>query len=141
MFTRILVGIDFSESSKLALAQARALAQRLEVPLSVAHILQPPAPMLPEAQIGLPDKGWMDAVEAHAREQLQLLVGEIPGAVTIVKWGNPPDELVRCAGPGCLIVVGRVGHSALQRMLFGSTAIKVIKHSPCNVLVVQDPGC
>nr|WP_320133812.1 universal stress protein [uncultured Holophaga sp.] len=140
MFNRILVGIDFSESSKVALTQAQDLAGRLSLPLTVAHILQPPAPMLPEAQIGLPDKAWMDAIEAHALEQLNLWVKDIPGAAVLVKWGSPADELVRAAGSGCLIVVGRVGHSALQRMLFGSTAVKVIKHSPCNVLVVQEPS-
>ena len=29
------------------------------------------------------------------------------------------------------------GHSALERLRFGSTAAKVVKHAPCDVLVVR----
>jgi universal stress protein A len=34
-------------------------------------------------------------------------------------------------------VLGQVGHSALEHLLFGSTASKVVRHAPCDVLVVR----
>jgi len=107
MIKRVLVGVDFSEASRLALARAAAWASRSEVPLVVMHVLQPPAPMLPEAQIALPDPAWLKAMEDHAREHLQGLVSEIPGASVLVKWGSPAEELVGEAGPDCLLVVAR----------------------------------
>jgi nucleotide-binding universal stress UspA family protein len=140
MIKRVLVGVDFSEASRLALARAAAWASRSEVPLVVMHVLQPPAPMLPEAQIALPDPAWLKAMEDHAREHLQGLVSEIPGASVLVKWGSPAEELVGEAGPDCLLVVAQVGHTGLERLLFGSTAARVVKHAPCDVLVVRAKG-
>ena len=137
MITRVLVGIDFSEASKLALERAAAWARRLELPLAAMHVLQPPAPMLPEAQIALPDPAWLKSMETHAMEQLQKFVQEVPGTECIVKWGSPAEELVGEATPECLLVVAQVGHSGIERLLFGSTAARVVKHAPGDVLVVR----
>jgi universal stress protein A len=93
--------------------------------------------MLPEAQIALPDPAWLKAMEDHAREQLETMVEPIPGAQVIVKWGSPAEELVGEATPECLLVVAQVGHSGIERLLFGSTAARVVKHAPCDVLVVR----
>ena len=137
MIQRILVGVDFSASSRLALERGATWAARMGVPLVVMHVLQPPAPMLPEAQIALPDPAWLKAMEDHAREQLEAMVESIPGAQVIVKWGSPAEELVGEATPECLLVVAQVGHSGIERLLFGSTAARVVKHAPCDVLVVR----
>ena len=138
MINRVIVGIDFSEASKAALAKAAAWAARLEVPLVAVHVLQPPAPMLPEAQIALPDPAWLQSMEEHAGEQLRLWVADIPGAGVEVKWGSPAEELVALADPEALLVVAQVGHSRIERLLFGSTAARVVKHAPCDVLVVRE---
>ncbi len=137
MIQRVLVGVDFSDSSRLALDRGAAWASRMGVPLVAMHVLQPPAPMLPEAQIALPDPAWLKAMEDHAREHLEAMVQDIPGAMVSVKWGSPAEELVGEATADCLLVVAQVGHSGLERLLFGSTASRVVKHAPCDVLVVR----
>ena len=137
MIDRVIVGVDFSEASRGALSQAAAWAQKLGKPLLAVHVLQPPAPMLPEAQIALPDPSWLQAMEDHAREHLNQWIEGIPNAVAEVKWGSPAEELVAQAEPRCLLVVAQVGHSGIERLLFGSTAARVVKHAPCDVLVVR----
>jgi len=137
MIKRILVGIDFSEASRLALERAFGWSQKLAVPLVAMHVLQAPAPMLPEAQIALPDPEWLQAMEVHAKEQLDRFVNDFPGVVTQVAWGSPAEELVAEATPECLLVVAQVGHTGIERLLFGSTAARVVKHAPCDVLVVR----
>ena len=137
MIHRVLVGIDFSEASKLALERATGWAQKMDVPLMVMHVLQPPAPMLPEAQIALPDPSWLQAMEDHARDQLEKFVEGVPNVSIAVKWGSPAEELVNEATPDCLLVVAQVGHTGIERLLFGSTAARVVKHAPCDVLVVR----
>ncbi len=137
MINRVLVGVDFSEASKLALQRATGWAARMEVPLVALHVMQPPAPMLPEAQIALPDPAWLNSLEVHAREQLESLLAGITGAAGLVRWGSPAEELVREADPRTLLVVAQVGHSTLERLLFGSTAARVVRHAPCDVLVVR----
>ena len=137
MLTRVVVGVDFSDASKQAMERAGAWANQCGVPLVAMHVLQPPAPMLPEAQIALPDPAWLQSMEEHAREQLEAWVQPYPGASVIVKWGGPAEELVSEADPTTLLVVAQVGHSTLERLLFGSTAARVVRHAPCDVLVVR----
>ncbi len=137
MINRVLVGVDFSDASKQALERAGGWAVKLGVPLVAMHVLQPPAPMLPEAQIALPDPAWLHTMEDHAREQLEGWVKSYAGATVIVKWGGPAEELVSEANPQTLLVVAQVGHSTLERLLFGSTAARVVRLAPCDVLVVR----
>jgi universal stress protein A len=93
--------------------------------------------MLPEAQISLPDPAWLQAMEDHARDHLRQWAAPFPDAAIEVKWGSPAEELVAMADPGSLLVVAQVGHSGIERLLFGSTAARVVKHAPCDVLVVR----
>lgn len=137
MINRVIVGIDFSDASRSALNQAAAWAQRLGKPLVAVHVLQPPAPMLPEAQIALPDPAWLQAMEDHARDHLKQWTADLPDTEIEVKWGSPAEELVALADKGSLLVVAQVGHSGIERLLFGSTAARVVKHAPCDVLVVR----
>lgn len=137
MITKVLVGVDFSEASRQALARGAGWAERLGVPLIAMHVLQPPAPMLPEAQLALPDPAWLQGMEEHAQSQVQAWVQSYPKSEALVKWGSPAEELVAAADRDTLLVVAQVGHSAIERLLFGSTAARVTKHAPCDVLVVR----
>jgi universal stress protein A len=137
MANRVIVGIDFSDASRGAMTKAAFWAQKLDLPLLAVHVLQPPAPMLPEAQIALPDPAWLQAMENHAQEHLGQWVEGIPNATAEVKWGSPAEELVALADKEGLLVVAQVGHSGIERLLFGSTAARVVKHAPCDVLVVR----
>ena len=137
MVKRVIVGVDFSDASRGALSTASAWAQKLGSPLVAVHVLQPPAPMLPEAQIALPDPAWLQAMEDHALDHLQQWVAELPNATVVVKWGSPAEELVALAHKDSLLVVAQVGHTGIERLLFGSTASRVVKHAPCDVLVVR----
>ena len=137
MIRSVLVGVDFSSASRQALEKAAAWAARLGVPLTALHVLQPPAPLLPEAQIALPDPTWLQALEQQAREQLVTWVKDIPNAEARVTWGSPSEELVAACTPDTLLIVAQVGHTALARLLFGSTAARVVRHAPCDVLVVR----
>ena len=137
MIKSVLVGVDFSTASRVALERGAGWAAQLGVPLMALHVLQPPAPMLPEAQIALPDPAWLQSMEQQAREQLAGWVKDIPGAESRIVWGSPAEELVGACTPETLLIVAQVGHSALARLLFGSTAARVVRHAPCDVLVVR----
>ena len=80
VITRVLVGVDFSDASRQALDRAAGWAGQCGVPLVAMHVLQPPAPMLPEAQLALPDPTWLHGMEGHAREQLEAWLSPYPGA-------------------------------------------------------------
>ena len=59
-----------------------------------------------------------------------------------VRSGNPAEEVMRYARENDvdMIVIGSAGHSAVERMMFGSTAEKVVRGAHCSVLVVRPPA-
>ncbi len=137
MIQSVLVGVDFSEASRQALNQGRSMAEKLCVPLTAMHVLQLPPPLLPEVQLPLPDPDWTQDMERRAREQLEKWIEGFPNSEALIRWGSPAEELVAAADPETLLVVAQVGHSTWERLLFGSTAARVVRHAPCDVLVVR----
>ena len=137
MIQSVLVGVDFPDASRMALERGAAWATRLGVPLLALHVLQPPTPLLPEAQITLPDPTWLQTMEQQAKDQLAGWIKNFPGAEARVVWGSPAEELSSACTPDTLLVVAQVGHGAIARLLFGSTTARVVRHAPCDVLVVR----
>lgn len=137
MIQSVLVGVDFSEASRQALARGKAWAEKAGVPLRAMHVLSLPPPILPEVQLPLPDPEWTEGMERQARETLEKWLEGIPGSEAVVHWGSPAEELVAAADRDTLLVVAQVGHTTLERLLFGSTAARVVRHAPCDVLVVR----
>ncbi len=137
MFTRIVVGIDFSIASREALASGAKLAQALHVPLVGVHVVETSRPPFYAAYAPLGDPGWFKDVEPRIQEKLAEWLAPFPSAQAKVLSGNPGDVLAAEAEPGALLVVGEVGHSVLEHMLFGSTATRVAHHAACAVLIVR----
>ena len=57
-----------------------------------------------------------------------------------VRWGRPSDTIVDTATrmKASLIVLGTHGRSALEKLLLGSTAERVLRLSPVPVLTVRE---
>lgn len=81
-------------------------------------------------------------VEEHGRE-LDEAVAKLKAAgveaTTLEAVGHPAESIVDEAERGGfgLIIVGHRGHTAVARFLLGSTAIRVVTHAHCDVLVVR----
>jgi len=76
-------------------------------------------------------------MEKYAREELEAFLKAhfdgLPGVETRTASGVPYREIVREArecGAG-LIVIGTHGRTGVERVIFGSTAEKVVRMSPC----------
>ena len=141
----ILAGVDFSPLSRRALIRARSLAREGDVPLLVLHVID--APGLDEIArlAGLEEGDLRELLEKERRRHLSVELAEAEaaaGKVTaepLIAWGRPFEEILRCASDRAvsLIVLGTSGRSGdLERALFGSTAEKVLRASPCPVLCV-----
>ncbi len=76
-----------------------------------------------------------DLILTHARH---LLAPEIKTLQTKTRVGHPAEEIVREAEEGKydLVIVGeRQHHKLMTRFLLGSTAVRVVEHSPCPVVI------
>lgn len=140
MFNRVLVGVDFSPASRRALERGAALARELKLPLVAVHVVENAKPPFYAAYAPLGDPGWFREVEPMAHQKLAEWLAPYPSARAIVASGSPGESLMAEADPDTLLVVGQVGHNALEHLLFGSTANRVVHHAVCDVLVVREPA-
>lgn len=51
--------------------------------------------------------------------------------------GIPDEEIIKEAKKDDLIIMGSKGTTALDRILLGSVAEKVVRHAPCSVMVCK----
>ena len=83
------------------------------------------------------DRPQGDTVLAHARESLEVRGLKVWPRLRI---GHPAAEIVREAeesGHGLVIVGDSQDHSLMTRFLQGSTAVRVVEHAPCPVIVAR----
>lgn len=76
-----------------------------------------------------------EAVERVAAE----LVDVTPRVDTVVRGGAPADQIIRAATEmgADLIVIGGRGKGAVEAIVLGSVAYRVLHHAPCPVLVTR----
>jgi universal stress protein A len=142
----ILVPIDFSERSIQAIETARRLAQRFSATIHLVHVYQfryPDTFMGPVFSAAeLPDS-FEEHRRTHLAEQLKAIAsnyGLSPRDQTHLRMGAPAfDGICRFAQeiPADLIIMPTHGYTGLKHIFLGSTAERVVQHSPCPVLVVR----
>lgn len=138
----ILVPTDFSPSADNATQFAAHLARQVGAGLYLVHVYQIPVTLNDMPVMVLST----DELRRSANEQLQRLQRELQEAFPDVaiqtesRLGTINDELediCRIATPIAL-VLGSHGMSGLERMLFGSTTISVMRHTQLPVIAVPN---
>ncbi len=143
---KVLFPTDFSENSNYAFDYAVGLAQKLGARLYVLHVIHElidttgfyvPNISLDQLQKDL-EKGAEDMMEKFSRERL----GDFKDYERMNVIGLPHIEILSVAKEKGIdmIVMGTHGRTGIDRVLFGSTAEKVVKNAPCPVLTVRHPG-
>jgi nucleotide-binding universal stress UspA family protein len=135
----ILCPVDFSPFSRHALDYAAVLACWYRARLVVLHVSSP----LPNA-FSLPLSGAsmprvsLEAVGSEMVEFVSGIATMVDGAQTMVRSGDPVDEILRCAEETRpdLMVLGTHGRSGFERLVLGSVTEKLLLKAPCPVLTV-----
>lgn len=141
MINSVLAPIDFSQRSLEALEIARGLAKCFGADLHLAHIYEPDFPLttvmampivLPPVQVG-------QGVRRHLKEVAKKLGLELPPENYHAVEGRPADEICELARRSAmdLIVVSTRGNTGLKHLVLGSTAERIVRYSPCPVMVVH----
>jgi nucleotide-binding universal stress UspA family protein len=142
---RVVVGVDYSELSRLALCTALNLAEKQRGTLHVITVAEGYGPPLPKDLIDDEKRLFLE----EARETLQKYVEEQAGAVTSdssslpieirAEIGNAADHIIALAGTAHadLIVIGIAGRRGITEALMGNAAQRVLRHAGCSVLVVR----
>jgi universal stress protein A len=141
---RILVPLDFSDTSTRALAQAKTIAERFNSTLELLHVV--PNPFIPDASpfyaSSLPTD-FLDELRKDAQRRLDgsltLAEREQFKARRVVLVGDPLSEIVEHATREKvdLVVMGTHGRKGMAHLFLGSVAERVVRTAPCPVLTVR----
>lgn len=138
---RIVVPVDFSDFTPLALAYGVELAQTYDARLDLLHVAE--VRSMPGVYGAVPIIAPQQ-VEARAREALKERASEAGYEHVEVKvqHGHAAEQVLAYAEAEAahLIVMATHGRTGLRRMLMGSVAEKVIRHAPCPVFTVKSFG-
>jgi nucleotide-binding universal stress UspA family protein len=135
---RILVPVDFSETSAAALRYGVELARGFKARLHLLHV--PEHPTEAEYPIGL-----FETMQSAAHGRLRHLLSDADAnelhPQCSMRMGTPPEEIVDYAQEHDidLIVMGTHGRTGLARVILGSVAERVVRTAPCPVLTVHYP--
>lgn len=144
-FQRIIVPIDFSDCSRIALEYAIAIAKAHNGKLTILHVY---------------DEAFFEPYirAANSQEEADEIVRKIEEInennyneflkkvdltgveyEKLLKEGVPSNEIVGIARQqdAQLIVMGTHGRSGLKHILIGSDAEEVVREAPCNIIVVK----
>ena len=139
---RILVPVDFSDGSALAMKYAASFARQYSAEVHLLHVFEeefmPPMPM--EMPMTLPSGGEISRQDIH--EQMRQFVGDAYkdlSIVTTVFGGNVAANIIEYATDNRidLIIIGAHGRSGILTTLLGDTSYAVTRQADCPVLTVK----
>jgi nucleotide-binding universal stress UspA family protein len=140
LFHNILVAVDGSAHTELALTQAIDLARsqhaRLTLMTGVAELPAPPYLMTEDTGAMMEEaRAEAEAILRRARQQ----VPEDVRVATVLTEQPVGNALIRRIADGFhdLVVMGSRGRGALRSAVLGSVSHYVLHHSPVPVLIVR----
>ena len=157
MFSKILVALDDSTTSRKVFEAGLSLAKTTEASLMLLHVLSAeeknyPTPFMyygleslpiDESILNVYQQQWQK-YEQQGRELLQSLTEEATKAGVKAEWeqtlGYPGRNICEKAQTWSaeLILVGSRGLTGLKEMFLGSISNYVTHHAPCSVLIVRE---
>ncbi len=145
----ILVTTDLSEASEAAFDYAKeqlelAGEEKSKITLLKVIASLPPASIKFEYGLALPDKkGMLEKVFKHASEQIQEIAEKqfygFPVETVVVKPKKAVyQEIIKFAETNnvSLIVMSTHGRTGVKHFLLGSVAERVVRRTPCPVMIV-----
>jgi nucleotide-binding universal stress UspA family protein len=122
---------------------ARSLAEQFGSRVVVLHVLDEPAALDPLFHGDIPLEMLRSRMEQYARENLDAFLARhfsgFGNFDTMLATGIPYREIIGKAREveADLIVIGTHGRTGVEKVIFGSTAEKVVRMAPCPVLTVR----
>lgn len=141
--SKILIPVDFSETSMLAIKHGAFIAQLTKGDVYLLHVINAQY-MAQNLFIPMVNFTADNDLESKATERISQIANEVKteyGVKTecIIKVGNPSAEVVSVAKEveASLIVMGTHGYSPLEELVIGSVALKVITKSACPTMAMS----
>ncbi|CAD2075098.1 universal stress protein [Phocicoccus pinnipedialis] len=140
-YKNILIAVDGSHEAEWAFQKAVDIAKRNDARLIVTNVIDTRSYASVEAY----DRTISERAKTFAEKLLEGYVQHateqgISDVVKVVEYGSPkaviPKKIVKDTQAD-LVVVGSTGLNAVERFIIGSVSEAIVRHSPCDVLVVR----
>jgi nucleotide-binding universal stress UspA family protein len=146
--SQILVPVDFSECSGLAVRLAGRFAAAFRAEIDLLHVVELPT-IVSDENAGngvIATQQLLELAEKQARARLDQLVADsaregLKIRRTSIERGRPSDVVVDVAKRGNydLLAIATHGRTGFGRVLLGSVAERIVRHAPCPVLSAKPP--
>jgi nucleotide-binding universal stress UspA family protein len=136
---KVLVATDGSEHSMKAVQRGLELAETQGAQVTLMSVAYYAADYLEGMPPNIQDK-LEDEARAALKKGKALFDAKNVPVETVLEAGLVPANLIITKaqeGKFDRIIIGSTGMNALERILMGSTASKVVAHAPCEVTVVR----
>ncbi len=145
MFKKIVCPVDFSEFTDEILNCAVDIAKKYNAELHLIHIIPNLNYFTPYESFLTPEN--LIAIERNIEKEVDKDFDKITKTLDmsvkkVVKTGVTFVEIIdyiKTEGIN-LVVMGTHGRSAIEHILIGSVAEKVVRKSPCPVLTIRPKG-
>jgi nucleotide-binding universal stress UspA family protein len=147
---RIMVPLDYSDNSKIALAYGAELALGFGASLDIVHVWDRPTYLTDAVMVQRPGeehKPIGELIRENAQHDMAEFLSQVslPAALSSTSRlisGEPASALLAelKKGEHDLVVLSTHGRTGLAHLLLGSIAEKLVRLSPVPVLTVPVPG-
>ncbi|MBF8253521.1 MAG: Universal stress protein [Deltaproteobacteria bacterium] len=142
MYTKMLIPLDGSRTAEKVLPFARALAEKLKIPIELLGVVDVSVMV---THIAADKARYLDTLiaqgERSSRVYLKEIAERLPGlSVTCeVDRGRPAEVIIEraAADKGTLITMATHGRSGINRWLLGSVAEKVLRGTTNPLFLVR----
>ena len=139
----IVVGVDGSPVSRVAVDWAARTAALHGAPLKLVHVLTPPAVMaFPDVPMPPGYLEWQEGQGRTLLDEAAQTARDAAGPTTEISTdmvaGPSVPSLVEASKDARMVVVGCRGRGALARGVLGSVSNGLLHHAHCPVAVIHD---
>ncbi len=141
-YKKILIATDGSENADRAILSGIDIAKKLDAKVyAICVVPTHPSSSMPIGsrmmQWEVPFKVMMEEAKKAVEQVADACSSSGVEVETVVLEGHPAEEIVKYAEDGKmdLIVMGSLGKTGLTRLLLGSVAEEVLRHSKVDVMV------
>ncbi|MCC8425099.1 universal stress protein [Mucilaginibacter sp. UR6-11] len=149
LIKKILIGIDNSKFAEHAAEYGFDIAHKFKAKVGLVHIVEPVVtpyinsgdPMLGSSDIGVTNIDLINIQDKAGKSMINDAIKKFGDDLDITQYeefGDTADGIINCSKEfgADLIVIGTHSRTGIDRLLMGSIAEHVVRHSEVPVLVV-----
>ena len=140
-YSRIMVAVDGSQEAELAFKKALNVAKRNQAELLLLHVIDARAFQTMTSFDTMLAEQATDMAKTSLKEYEEMAHKQgVENVKTLIEYGSPKTVIAKYIPDEHqidLILLGATGLNAVERLFIGSVSEYVIRHAPCDVLVVR----